>query len=66
MLVLTRKIGESIIIETESGGIIDIMLSERGHNDRYNQVRLAIEAPDNVFIVRSELYGKMKNHRRVK
>ena len=63
MLALTRRTGESIIIETSSGDLIEVIVSERGYNDRKGQIRLAIDAPDNVFIVRSELYGKMKNKR---
>ncbi|WP_018300154.1 carbon storage regulator [Fangia hongkongensis] len=48
MLVLTRKKGQSIII----GGVIKIV--HLGH-DRYGAVKIGIEAPKNINIVRSEL-----------
>ncbi len=47
MLVLSRKLDESILID---GGIRITVLGVRG-----NQVRLGIEAPSNVKIVREEL-----------
>jgi len=47
MLILTRRIGESIIIDG------DIKLKILG--DRGNQVRICFEAPDDVNIVREEL-----------
>ncbi len=47
MLVLTRKIGESIVI---SGGIVIRVLS-----DKSGRVRLGIEAPEEVSILRGEL-----------
>jgi carbon storage regulator len=47
MLVLTRKAGESIVIDTD---IRVSVVEVRG-----NRVRLSIDAPDNVRILRSEL-----------
>ena len=47
MLVLTRKPGEKVII----GGNISITVAEI----RGNKVRLAIDAPNNVAIMREEL-----------
>ncbi len=47
MLVLTRKVGEEIII---NGNIRVMVVGIRG-----NHVRLGIEAPDSVAIFREEL-----------
>lgn len=47
MLVLTRKPGEKVII---GDGIVLIVLSTAG-----GRVRLGIEAPDHVRILRGEL-----------
>ncbi|HZT81661.1 MAG TPA: carbon storage regulator [Gemmataceae bacterium] len=47
MLVLSRKPGEKVVI---GGGITVQVVSVRG-----NRVRLAIDAPDDVHIVRAEL-----------
>jgi carbon storage regulator len=50
MLVLTRKLNESIIID---GEIRVTVVGIRG-----NHVRLGIEAPDAVAIFREELYER--------
>lgn len=50
MLVLTRKLGESIVI---NGNIVVTV-----HQLKGNTVRLAFEAPKDVPIVRSELLEK--------
>lgn len=56
MLILTRKLGESITI----GDSIKVsVLGIRGR-----QVRLGIEAPDNVVVHREEIYVKIQNENR--
>lgn len=52
MLVLTRKEGESIEI---GGGVVISVVKVNG-----NRVRLGIEAPPDVPVVRSELNQKPK------
>ena len=47
MLVLSRKLNEAIVID---GNIRIVVTSIHG-----NQVRLGIEAPDEVFVLREEL-----------
>jgi carbon storage regulator len=47
MLVLSRKLNEAIVID---GGIRITVVAFRG-----NQVRLGIEAPDSVRVLREEL-----------
>jgi carbon storage regulator len=52
MLILTRKQNESIIIDDD---IKVTVLS-----DRHGQVKLGIEAPDDVEIWRDEIYVRLK------
>jgi carbon storage regulator len=55
MLVLTRRPGESIIIELPTGERITVtVLGIKG-----NQVRIGTDAPDDVSIVREELLDKL-------
>jgi len=51
MLILTRRVGETIIIELPTGELIDVtVLGVKG-----NQVRIGTQAPDNIPIMREEL-----------
>ena len=52
MLILTRKVGESVL----TGNDISItILSVRG-----NQVKLGVEAPKEVSVHREEIYQRIK------
>ncbi|WP_010128298.1 carbon storage regulator CsrA [Haemophilus sputorum] len=52
MLILTRKIGESLII----GDNVEItVLSVRG-----NQVKLGVNAPKEIAVHRQEIYERIK------
>jgi len=54
MLILTRRVGETIIIQTADGERIEVtVLAVKG-----NQVRIGTEAPDDVHIVREELLAR--------
>jgi carbon storage regulator len=53
MLVLSRKLNEKIVID---GGIVVTVLKI----DR-NQIRLGIEAPAHVRVLREEIAGSWKN-----
>jgi len=51
MLILTRRVGETTIIELPTGEQIEVtVLGVKG-----NQVRIGTPAPDNIPIVREEL-----------
>ncbi len=52
MLVLTRKLNESIVIISTNGELVTVGIS-RVDNER---VKLGIEAPQNVKIFRKEVY----------
>ncbi|RMA79403.1 carbon storage regulator CsrA [Umboniibacter marinipuniceus] len=53
MLILTRKIGERLVIGD------DVVVSVLGC--RGNQVRLGIEAPRDVSVHREEIYERIQN-----
>ncbi|MAX51809.1 MAG: carbon storage regulator [Methylophaga sp.] len=52
MLILTRRIGESLIIDEDT---VVTVLGTKG-----NQVRIGIDAPDDVNIIREELLSREK------
>lgn len=56
MLMLTRRIGESITLQLPSGQQIHIAVG----NVRGNVARIGIDAPDNVIIARNELLRPAK------
>jgi carbon storage regulator len=53
MLILTRKIGESLMI---NDNIIITVLGVKG-----TQVRLGVEAPKNIVVHREEIYKKLSD-----
>lgn len=55
MLILSRRIGEKIIIGDEVGVTV---LAVRG-----NQVRLGIEAPSSVEVHREEIYQRIQQEK---
>jgi carbon storage regulator len=56
MLILTRKLGESIMI----GDDIKVMII----SDKRDQVKVGIEAPDDVDIWREEIYDNIQNQQK--
>jgi carbon storage regulator len=55
MLILTRRLGESIILESPTGERIKVtVLGVKG-----NQIRIGTNAPDDIAIVREELLEKL-------
>lgn len=53
MLILTRRVGETLMIGDE---ITATILGVKG-----NQVRLGIQAPKDVAVHREEIYERIKN-----
>ena len=58
MLILSRKLGESIVIDD------DIQVRILGING--NQVRVGIDAPKNIAVHREEIHQKIANQASVK
>ena len=56
MLILSRRIGETLILELPTGEQIDVVLLEV----KGSQGRLGIDAPPEVHIVREELVADRK------
>ena len=56
MLILTRRPGETIIIETPTGEKITVaVLGVKG-----NQIRIGMDAPKDVTILREELVDRLQ------
>ena len=59
MLVITRKLNDSIIIELENSETIEIKVTDIGGT----QIRLGIDAPRGRHIWRKELYATIQANR---
>jgi len=57
MLVLTRKIGESIIIQTSTGEEIEVVLL----GTKGNQAQIGTEAASDVTVIREELLEQLRH-----
>jgi len=57
MLILTRRPGETLIIELPNGKQIDVTVLEV----KGNQGRLGTDAADEIAIVRKELLERLEN-----
>ena len=55
MLILTRRVGEAIVIDDE---VIVTVLGVKG-----NQVRIGVNAPKTVSVHREEIFERIKNER---
>lgn len=59
MLILTRKEGDSLLLELHDGSTVEIRVTELTPG----QVRLGVEAPDHCRIWRKELYATVQQNR---
>jgi carbon storage regulator CsrA len=55
MLILTRRVGEAVVIGEE---VTVTVLGVKG-----NQVRIGVNAPKSVSVHRDEIYERIKNER---
>jgi len=55
MLILTRRIGETLMAETADGLIEVTILGVKG-----NQVRVGINAPKDIEVHREEIYQRIQ------
>jgi carbon storage regulator len=55
MLILTRRVGESVMVGTE---VIVTVLGVKG-----NQVRLGVNAPKEVAVHREEIYERVQEEK---
>lgn len=60
MLVLARKVNESIVIET-SDGVIEVLFSSRKSG---GAIRLGIQAPKHCAVHRKEVYETIQREKR--
>lgn len=56
MLILTRRVGEAIVINE---AIVVTVLGVKG-----NQVRIGVNAPKTVSVHREEIFERIKNERK--
>lgn len=56
MLILTRRMGDSVVIKHPSGDIVVTYLSIQGPTG--TEIRLGFDAPRDVNIVRSEIIDR--------
>lgn len=57
MLILTRKIGEKVLIVLEDGSIIEVIVLNK---KQMSQVKLGFNADQKIKILRENLYEKIK------
>ena len=56
MLILTRRVGEAVVIDEE---VTVTVLGVKG-----NQVRIGVNAPKTVSVHREEIFERIKNERK--
>lgn len=56
MLILTRRIGDSVVIKHPTGDIVVTYLSSQGPTG--TEIRMGFDAPRDVNIVRSEILDR--------
>ena len=61
MLILSRKTGQSLILTTDAGEVIEVMISDIRSGPT---IRVGIEAPKSVMIWRKEVYEEVKKEQK--
>jgi carbon storage regulator CsrA len=56
MLILTRRLGDSVVVSHPSGDIVITYLSQQG--PKGTEIRMGFDAPKDVNIVRSEILDR--------
>ena len=64
MLILTRRQGDSVVIEHPDGDIVVTYLSMQGPTG--TEIRVGFDAPKSVSIIRSEILDRNPNARKEK
>jgi carbon storage regulator CsrA len=64
MLILTRRLGDSVVIKHPSGDIVVTYLSLQG--PKGTEIRVGFDAPKDVNIVRSEILDRYPNESKEK
>jgi carbon storage regulator CsrA len=59
MLILARRLGETLVMKTESGELINVTVL----GVKANQVRIGVEAPKTVAVNREEIHIKKEAER---
>ena len=59
MLILTRRLGDSVLLKYPGGEITVTYLSQQG--PKGTEVRMGFDAPEDVNIVRSEILDRYPN-----
>ena len=59
MLILTRRPGETLVLETASGELIKVTVL----GVHANQVRIGVDAPKSISVDREEIYLKKQAER---
>lgn len=59
MLILTRRVGEKLIIDLGDGRIVEVLpLGIKG-----NQVKIGIDAPEDIEVHREEIYERIQQEK---
>ena len=56
MLILTRRLGDSVVMKHPAGDIVVTYLSRQGPDG--NEIRMGFDAPKDINIVRSEILDR--------
>lgn len=64
MLILTRKIGDSVLLKHPAGDIVVTYLSKQGAQG--DEIRIGFTAPPEINIVRSEITDRYPSDRKEK